>query len=64
MVQLLRLALSVWSESAGISPLYHLRMGTDSLRETLCYYLEYQIMEKWGFLAIVSAIFRHQRLLE
>lgn len=64
MAQLLRVALSVRSESAGVSPLYHLRMETDSLRETLCYYLEYQVMEKCGFLAILSAIFHHQRLLE
>jgi hypothetical protein len=61
MVQLLRVALSVGSESAGVSLLYHLRMETDSIRETLCYYLEYQLMKKCGFLAILSAIFHHQR---
>jgi hypothetical protein len=63
MVQLLRVALSVGFESAGVSPLYYLRMETDSLCETLCYCLEYQFMEKCGFLAIPNAILHHQRLL-
>jgi len=64
MVQLLRVALSVGSESADVCPLYHLRMETDSIGETLCYCLEYQVMGKCGVLAILSAIFHSQRLLE